>query len=64
MQKIDRRSDDSVSGIFFTIDSLVYFTQRVRKDLNENKFTTCAVRDLKFLDSIKHTIVLKKTEMS
>ena len=44
-----------------TIDAIVYFTERVRNELNENKFTTCAFLDLsKVFDSINQTILLKK----
>ena len=45
---------------YFTVDALVYLTQRVRKELIENKFNTCAFRDLsKAFESINHTILLK-----
>ena len=45
---------------YSTVDASVYFTQRVRKELIENKFNTCAFRDLsKAFESINHTILVK-----
>ena len=31
---------------YSTVDALVYFTELVRGELKENKFTTCAYLDL------------------
>ena len=48
-------------NILSTVDALVYFTELVRGELNEKKFTTCAYLDLsKAFESINHTNLFKK----
>ena len=48
---------------YSTVDALVYFTERVRKELNENKLTKCAFLDLsKAFHSINHTLLLKNVK--
>ena len=41
---------------YSTVDALVYFTELVRGELKENKFTTCAYLNLsKAFEQINHT---------
>ena len=45
---------------YSTTDGPVYFTERIRKELNDKKLTRCALLDLsKAFHSKNHTILLK-----